>query len=72
MKLIFRYFSRVLSNPLVLSCLGLLLSIGSPCIALCKGISSLEPGFSYGVFYGLGFSLFVSNFYRIFPLFRSN
>lgn len=57
---------RFLSRPIVPVCVGLLLMIVPPCIAACKGLVSLEPGFTYGVFYGVGLYLCSDHIFDLF------
>lgn len=45
------------------SVFGLVLAIVPLCYAASKGITTLEPGFSYGVFYGVGFLMAINGFF---------
>lgn len=46
--------------------LGVLLMLVPPLHAASKGITSLEPGFSYGVFYGIGCVLSIDGIFSSF------
>lgn len=48
------------------SVFGLVLAIVPCCYAAFKGITTLEPGFSYGVFYGIGLLIAIDGFFRSF------
>lgn len=57
MKQFFSSLFRFLSRPIVPFCVGLLLMLVPPCIAASKGLVSLDPGFDYGVWFGVGLYL---------------
>lgn len=58
MKSFFKSVIYFLCLPLVRFILALSFMVIPPIYAAAKGYTTLEPGFTYGVFYGFGLSVF--------------
>ena len=54
MKMLLSKCVRFCSRPLVRFFIGLACMLVPPVVAAGKGLLTLEPGFTYGVFYGFG------------------
>lgn len=57
---------KIISSPWFYVVLGLFMMIIPPCVAASKNLLSLEPGFSYGAWYGAGLCFVVFNFPDLF------